>query len=275
MRKLLVLCLVAVAFVGGACGGSDRKPVAVLAAATERTIDAKTSRVAMEIEMPSPTGGDTVTLNAEGLFDYVTQKGTMSLDMSALGIPGMSGKAEMVLLGQVFYMKLPAGLLPGKPWLKVDVNALGQARGIDLGGLQQLGSNDPGTQLRYFTGAGDDTKKVGEEKVRGVDTTHYRGQFDLNKAKADAPADLKDDFDRFIEQLGSSSFPGDVWVDGDDLIRRVRMTITPKGTGASPTSGSLTTTQEFYDFGVKVDATPPPADQVSDFAQLLQSAGQG
>lgn len=271
MRRLLVVLLapLALLLLGPACGGSDEDPAAALASASTKTIDAKSSKVSLVIDA-TPEGADPTKITADGAFDYGARRGTMTMDAGAMGMPGLSGNIELILLGDLIYMKFPAGLLPGKPWLKLDLNTLGKQSGIDLAGLQELGSNDPSSFLRFLEGAGDDAKKVGEEKVRGVDTTRYRATFDLNKAKADAPADLKDDIDKMIEQIGKSTIPADVWVDDDGLTRRMKYSIDAVGEQKVAT----TITQELFDFGVKVDATAPPDDQVSDFAQLLQQAGQ-
>ena len=271
MRRLPALLLASLALVllGPACGGSDEDPAATLAAASSKTIDAKSSKVALVMEM-TPPGGSPTKIAAEGAFDYGTRQGTMTMDAGSMGMPGLTGNIEMIMLGELIYMKFPAGLLPGKPWLKLDLNSLGEQSGIDLAGLQELGSNDPSNFLHFLEGAGEDAKKVGEEKVRGVDTTHYRATFDLEKAKAEAPADLKDDVDQMIEQLGKSTIPADVWVDGEGLTRRMRFVFDAIG----EEKVGMTVTQELFDFGVKVEATAPPEDQVSDFAQLLQQAGQ-
>ncbi len=271
MRRLaFVLLVLVVVLLGPACGGDGgREPVAVLASASTETVDAKSSRVDLTVNIDDKTApGGVRKLNGEGAFDFTTGHGTLAMDTAALGLPGLAGKIQVVSLGDVYYVQVPSGFLPGKPWLKLDLATLGQSSGLDLGGLQQLGSNDPSANLRFVQGA-QDVEERGEAKVRGVDTTQYHFIVDLEKTKAKVSADLHDDIDRLIEQLGRSTYPADAWVDGDDRIRRLRITI--PGTGGA---GASVVTQEFYDFGVKVDAVAPPADQVSDFAELLQGAGQ-
>ena len=68
---------------------------------------------------------------------------------------------------------------------------------------------------------------VGKEKVRGVTTSHYR--------------------------LGGSDL--DVWVDGQDRLRRLSGTMPQPGTSTE----SISFRDEFFDFGVQVDATLPPS----------------
>lgn len=272
-RPLLVIILALAAALGAACGGDGGPaPIATILAASTRTIDADSSRVALSVDVtgavPKPGGPQRIT--GEGAFDYTAREGTMTMQTAGLGLPGVSGAVQLVMLGDVFYMQVPSGLLPGKPWLKIDTATLGQASGLDLAGLQELGSNDPSANLRFLQGAKDAVKR-GEAKVRGVDTTQYRFVVDLEDAKAKAPADLKDDIDRLIAQIGGSTYPADAWVDDDGLVRRLRVTL--DAVGGETDGSSAVVTQDFFDFGVQVDAVAPPADQVSDFAQLLQGAG--
>jgi hypothetical protein len=274
-RPLLVILLALAAVLGAACGGDGGPaPIATILAASSHTIDADSSRVALSVDVtgavPKPGGPQRVT--GEGLFDYAARKGTMTMQTDGLGLPGISGAIQLVMLGDVFYMQVPSGLLPGKPWLKIDLATLGQASGLDLAGLQELGSNDPSANLRFLAGAQDVVER-GEAKVRGVDTTQYHFVVDLEKAKAKAPDDLRDDIDRLIAQIGGSTYPADAWVDGDNLVRRLRVKL--DAIGGEDSGSSAVVTQDFFDFGVQVDAVAPPADQVSDFAQLLQGAGLG
>jgi hypothetical protein len=268
----LVLSLVVLAL-APACGGSDKKPVEVLSAATSKTVDSKSSRVALTIDTTptAATGNKAGKIVGDGAFDYTSRQGTLTMDTSAMGIPGFSGTIELILLGDVFYMKLPPGILGSKPWLKIDLATLGQQSGIDLAGLQELGSNDPAANLQFLRGASDKVEKVGSAEVRGVDTTQYHLVVDLEKAKTKVPENLQDDIDRIIKQIGASTYPADVWIDDHDLIRRLRFSFA----GAGGTDGAAATvTQEFYDFGVAVSAEAPPADQVNDFGQLLNQLGQ-
>jgi hypothetical protein len=233
--------------------------------------------MAIEIESApnALTGGKPLVLTGEGAFDFKKKVGSMTIDMSALGLPGASGKVPMVLDGEVFYIKLPSvfGLGP-KPWLKVDLSTLGDQAGLDLSGLQQVGGSDPTSALNYLQGVSEDgITKVGDEKIRGVDTTHYKATIDLEKAKAQVDESLHDDYDKIIEQLGRSTFPADVWVDGDNLVRKMRVSLRPASeqNDAAP----VTITQELYDFGTDVEVEVPPADQVGEFSSLLSGLAGG
>jgi hypothetical protein len=166
--------------------------------------------------------------------------GVMYMDMGALG--GKDGLSSMT---------------GGKSWLKLDLKAFGAGAGGSAGGL---GDANPGGALDSLRGAGD-VQKVGTETLRGVETTHYSAMIDPKKALAEAPAELQEKAKAGLDKL-KGPFPVDVWLDGDGQTRKISMDI-------GESTGRVSTTLEYYDFGVDVDVTAPPADDVFDFSQLL------
>jgi hypothetical protein len=69
-----------------------------------------------------------------------------------------------------------------------------------------------------------------------------------------------------VDESGVSGFPIDVWVDRVGRVRREQFQYSAAGVG-------MDMTMEFTRFGVPVDTTPPPADQVMDAGALLSAAG--
>ena len=70
----------------------------------------------------------------------------------------------------------------------------------------------------------------------------------------------------------NQSVPTEVWLDGKGRVRRLKQTVQ---LASGLVSGTTTLVLEYFDFGAKVDATPPPADQTSDFTALLGGTGGG
>jgi hypothetical protein len=241
--------------------GSD--PSSLIALAGQKTRAAGSARVSFTLEM---TGGEANgTMSGDGVFDQHGGRMTMDLRGLAGGALG-SGKAEVIFRDLVYYMKLPqaaAAQLPtGKAWLKFDLGALSRQQGLDLEQLAQLNQSDPSQALQLLSGA-EDFEKIGKEDVRGAETTHYRGTVDMSRVAENAPEDLQDDIRKIIEQTGDRAVPMDIWIDRDGLVRRLRWTQhLPQGT-------AMTMEEELYDFGVDVDAQPPPADEVLDLTALL------
>jgi hypothetical protein len=270
-----------------ACGGGDgdasapETPRAAVIEAANRTAEAGSSRASFEITMtglaPQP-----LTMTAEGIFDSAERRGRMTMDMSELGAGSGQdlGTAEMIFDDFVVYMKFPflTQAQPNlKPWLKFDLRELGKQQGFDLGQLSQLNQNDPSQALQYLRAASDDVTEVGEEEVRGVETTHYRMTVDLRKVVDLAPAEQREQLRATIDQIIESSdirmVPTEVWIDEDGLARR--MSFRYEGMRFAPgQQGDMKMTMDLYDFGVEVDVDVPPKNQVTDIQELIRQGAQ-
>ena len=118
-----------------------------------------------------------------------------------------------------------AGKLPGGArWMKLDLGRVGQALGFDL---QQLtgGQANPAQFLEFLKASGGSVSAVGQEMVRGVGTTRYRGTLDLNKALGVLPSSSRDALRSAISKMGLSSLPVEVWVDAHKLVRRIALAL--------------------------------------------------
>ena len=278
MRRRLLVLVLAVALVAVGCS-PEESPQEVLAAAPNQTIAERTSRLDLDVNV---TGGRAAgTFRGGGVFDYRAQRGQIELDLSTVGIPAPGGRAELLLLGDLIFVKLPLDLpeLAGRPWVKVDVKQLGRQAGVDLSSLRQLQNNDPTPSMQFLEGV-DTAEEVGKETLRGTETTHYKATLDLARVRQRVAPEVKDDVDRIRDQLGVEKVPTDAWVDGEGRLRRLRQRIdlaNAKTTGldGQPLSGVVTNTFELYDFGVRVDVQEPPADQVSDLGTLFGGATPG
>jgi hypothetical protein len=277
LARLLLGALAAAAVLGGCGGGDGASPQAAVADAATKTADAGTSRLALEVETEVP-GEEPVAFTGTGVFDYDGQRGRMAMDMSELleatGAPAGEGEMQIVFQSFVLYVKFPllTEQIPGsKPWLKLDLDELGKQQGIDLAELSRLGQGDPTQALQYLKAASDDVEEVGREDVRGAETTHYRATIDLRKVPDVAPAEQRERIRRTIDQVieasGESKIPTDVWIDDEGRVRRHRYT--QKLVAGEGRTAETTLTMELYDFGVEVDAEPPPASQVTDLSQVL------
>ena len=260
--------LVAVLFTA-ACGKDGEQ---VLAAAGETTADAGSSRMAMTVSAesaPSSTGSsvpaqEPLRMEVEGLIDYETGHGIMKMDMGALAIPGApEGEAEMRMLGSIVYMKLPGNELGNRPWIKFDLEAMSAAGGAPVPGLNPA-SNDPRGVLDALRGVSGEVEELGDEKVRGVATTHYRANVDLDKAQKAVPEARRDDFAAFSEQLGIETLPIEVWVDDEGRARRFAYEVDTPATSQAPAS-EVDLVVDLYDFGVDVEVEAPPESEVTDY----------
>lgn len=269
--KWAATMLLALALLAGGCGKSGEQ---VLAAAGDTTAQSGSSRMAMTVSAEPEASTDNTTtpsapafqIEAEGLIDYETGHGILTMDMGALGIPGApAGDAEMRMLGSVVYMKLPGNELGNRPWIKFDLEAMGEG-GAPVPGLNPA-SNDPRGVLDALRGVSGAVEENGEESIRGVTTTHYRATVDLEKAQDEVPKERRDDFAAFSEQLGIEELPIDVWVDEEGRARRFAYEVKTPAAGSTPAS-EVELVIELYDFGVEVEVEAPPESEVTDYGEV-------
>ncbi|CAM5521331.1 Putative lipoprotein OS=Streptomyces antimycoticus OX=68175 GN=SANT12839_012420 PE=4 SV=1 [Streptomyces antimycoticus] len=107
-----------------------------------------------------------------------TKPVAVRMTMRALG-QGADAAVEIRLVDGAMYLdggKEAAGELNGKSWLKLDLSVLGEKATGALGGgsLSRQADKNPADDSAFLSGA-DDVKRVGEETIDGVRTTHYRG----------------------------------------------------------------------------------------------------
>jgi hypothetical protein len=277
MRRLVpVAVIAALALTLSACGsGSSSSGSAapdatglgatkLIASSADKAAAAKTARMSGEVTVD--VAGKSTTLPLDGVLDFESGAFDFKYDFSQMGIPGAGdAKIEARVVDGIMYMNLGAlggkdglsSMTGGKTWMKLDLTAFGAGAG-SAGGL---GDANPGGALDSLRGAGA-VEKVGTDTLRGVETTHYRATVDPKKALAEAPAELQEKAKAGLDKL-KGPFPVDVWIDGDGQTRKISMDI-DTGTG-----GKVATTLEYYDFGVDVDVSAPPADEVFDFSRML------
>ena len=262
-RRIAVLLALAAALLAGACGSGGGDAAERVRAAADRTLAEGSARVALNLTFSiSAVSAD---VSGEGVVDLDQRRGSFTLDLGSLGM-GLGGEVEAVLDRGGIFVKAPAVLGGGKPWLKVDLAALGAQLGVDIGALGGLQSADLSQALAFLERGASGMAKVGSERVRGADTTHYRGTLDLGQVAADLPEDARASVDAAVAALGTMTVPADVWLDGDGRMRKVRLAVEsgPKG---APATGAIEF--ELYDFGVQADVAVPPADQVSDLLATI------
>ena len=254
----------------GGSSGSEAQKAVVDAAATTTNVTSYRTAVRTTFDLV----GRSVTVTGEGAFAPKRNRGTMTLDMSDLStiLRRRVGKAHLVLAGRALYMRLPFLKTPKhKPWLKIASGGSGQAGGVDFSSLLQLGQGGDPTQTLGYLAATEDVKKLGEEKVRGTPTTHYRGTVALAKvakhASPRARARTGLVVARLIALMRSNKLPVDVWIDHSGRVRRVDYRETLR-LQLRPTT--IRSSTELFDFGTPVVAPVPPASQVTDFTKLAR-----
>jgi hypothetical protein len=204
--------------------------------------DAGSSRVELRLV------GAKVAFVGSGAIDYAHERGQLVITDESGGrlVPG--GQMEGRFLGKTTY--LGWNLFDDRQWVKETDDAPSGTDRLIPG----FGGPSPDRLLGLLIKSSKEIEGLGNEEIRGVSTKHYRAHVD--------PMKLGED-DVFAE---NAELVVDVWVDGDQLVRRLRV----------PEAGedeAGATVFDFFDFGVEVDVEAPPADQVrsdEEFENLLE-----
>ena len=186
-------------------GGYDADEL--LAAMKAAVQDNETAHLVMDMS------GNGQSMSAEGDVSYEGDTTTMQLTMQS---PEMGqGAIEVRMVDGMLYMSMPPMTPEGK-FLALDVNDPNSPFG-NLGGVTQ---GDPMGTFKAFDEGLRDVKYLGSEDVDGEEMDHYVLTVD-GKAAAKAQG----------SPAGSvpDEITYDLWLDDDDLMRRIQYTMTGGG----------------------------------------------
>ncbi|MCL6667669.1 hypothetical protein [Streptomyces panaciradicis] len=259
----------------GTSGGSAThlSPVAALRSAEKSTDGADSARVESTTTM-----GSVMSMKADGALGWhegltgnlvITYTGgTMAATMRQLGTTSMQARyrpdAYYARMGEQFARR--AG---GKHWIRYGYKDLARLGGSSGAYLQdQMQNTTPNQSVKLLLASGD-VKKVGTERVRGVDTTHYAGTVDvadLARKNSDLSAGQLAGLKKQLTQAGVGTETVDIWLNDKNLLVKA----VEKGTMAT---GEYAQIAYYSDYGVKVSAPEPPAGDTEDFKDLLKNQG--
>jgi hypothetical protein len=252
----------------GASGGTQEaaNPAERIARSADATREQGSARVSVD-----------QTINRDGQEVMTTSEGVVDMDENAAQLTTSSegAETEVVVDGTTTYLRVPpeqgAVLGEGVEWVKFDLGAIGEQAGIDLAALQSQQGSDQ--TLIYLTGA-TDVREEGTEEVGGTDTTHYSFTIDFAKLAEQGPEATRSSFQSLIDNFDLDTAPAEVWIDGDELIRRFSFEATydfPEGSPVDKFTSSSTV--EYSDFGVEANIEVPSGDSVVDFQEAVGQQG--
>jgi len=287
---LLVVPLILAACANAPNAGSGDARTAVLDA-FRRTADAGSAHATFELT--ADLQGRTIDISGTAEYQMDPSDPTSLRERVVLQIPpltlGMTGGEVEVRVtdGPVLYVKAPmleTYLHVPTPWLKIDPSESGDGGSTGMGSMAGLA--DPSALLNMLDGA-ISAEQVGTDRIDGAEATHYQVTVDVARAMSSfvglMPAAERQrigpQLPTALAKLRSSGLdriPFDVWVDADGYVKRTQVSIdlsglAPQGQtqGGAPT---LSMTFTFSDVGAPVEVEPPPADQVTDAADLTPSS---
>jgi hypothetical protein len=204
-------------------------------------------------------------------------KPTIAMSMKMQAPEQAAGETvEIRLVDKAMYLGGGAEMakeMDGKRWLKFDLSGSDAAKDLDKMGSTSQAEQNPAAESTFLTGA-KDVKKVGSEKVDGVETTHYTGTVTLAELRAslkDSKGETREQREKSIKQyekLGVDKLTMDMWVDGEDHTKQFRM----KG---QADKGPMDMTITFLDYNKPVTVKAPPAGEVADLGEMFKELGQG
>ncbi|MEU0738360.1 DUF1396 domain-containing protein [Streptomyces sp. NPDC006134] len=255
------------------CGAGEESPemtpAAAVAKAAKNTEGITSFRYQMTGKVPEQG-----RIEAEAAM-RVKPEVAMSMKMKALD-QDAGGTVEIRLVDKAMYMgggAAAAQEMGGKSWLKFDLSALGADKALNQLGTASQADQNPATESTFLTGA-KDVKKVGEEKIDGVETTHYSGTLSLDELRTslkDEDKETRERREKSVEQyekMGVDKLTMDMWVDGEDHTKRFRMR-------GEADKGPLDMTITFLDVDKPVEITAPPAKDVASLEDLMAEASAG
>ncbi|MFD6168028.1 hypothetical protein [Streptomyces coeruleorubidus] len=189
------------------------------------------------------TGTLTITYTGGTLADTMRRLGSTS--MEARYLPD----AYYARMGEKF-----AEQTGGRHWIRYAYEDLEALAGGSAHLGDQMRTATPNQSVKLLLASGD-VRKVGEESVRGRSATHYSGTV--------AAADVTDAaLKKQLTAAGVTSETVDVWIDERNLLVK-------KVEKARMTTGRMTQTAHYGDYGVRVRAQRPPLSDTGDFEDLM------
>lgn len=237
----------------------------VLAAAVSGTAT-QTARIAITTSIQAT--GMSLSFTETGEFDFANSRGmlTMSapIDMTELFVPPYV---------YIKYSGATGGSLPhGKTWIKLDTGSIDSVTTMSgIGG-------SPADLLASLTAIAGSERIIGATTIRGVPVTEYQVNVDPAKMAAKVSGAERAGLAQFAASFGKGSTPVDVWVDHQNLVRQVRLSLAEPGLSEAPSADGkmgLVLSLDFYDFGVPVQVSAPPAAQVASLSGPSAIAGLG
>jgi hypothetical protein len=242
-----------------------------IVAAVETT--AATGSVALDMTLEfndssSVPDGTTIDMTGSSTLGD-PRRAELSADFEALGV----GRIEMLIEEDQVYMRggvfddLLSKLPAKREWLFVDLSSSDPA--VDQFRSLSTGQNNASHLLYFLLGSSGQVREVGTEEVDGVSTTHYALTADLDRALAEAPAEVADSLRANIEELEAggvqTKLDADVWVDDERLIRQVGYVYRLSDSGGG---GQMTATVTLSGFGEPIEFDVPDPNQVAPVTQL-------
>lgn len=254
------------------CSGAEKfDPIAALRQVQKKTGGVDSAKIEGTTEM-----GNLMSMKQTGAVDWSDgMTGTMQITYTggsmadAMKQSGGSGSMEARYYKNGYAVNMGDGFAQqsgGKRWISYDYADLAELAGASGEAMKQQMQNATPSQGVQSLLASGDVKKVGEEDVRGVRTTHYSGTLDVAELTGKNSA-LDDDqlaeLKKQLDEVGITTEKVDIWVDENDLLVK-------KTERAKMKTGEMNSTVYYSDYGTKVSVEKPSAGETIKFTDLMK-----
>lgn len=258
----------------------DQDALDAVTQAVENTVDEGTAAFTVTVEAGG-TGTEAdgqAPIEAEGEVDFDNE-------MRRIVLVGPQGDLDVIIDGDVAYVELPA--TEGDDWMRIDLADLFD-EDLGMGGPAGIPFQDPADNLRLLEASALHAAETGSETIDGTDTTRYELVIDIEAAADEARDDVQDAVSDISDRTGLQELEMEVWVDDDDLIRRVTYSIDLDQATVTETEddadaaveadpeGLVLVTVDYHDFGLTLDIEVPAEEDVIDLDEdAVRDAIQG
>jgi hypothetical protein len=241
-------------------------------AAKQGTAKSKSSKTTIDAAL----GTSKVTGTLTAYYDGPASK--IEANMTIDGEPG-----TLRLVNRTLFLKLDpaekAELKTDKNWGSVDLDSKDpQTKAFGKAMVRSFEMGDPAKQLELVEKTGRIVRSE-QTQLNGVPVNHYFVEFDVKKQidlflGDDVPADQRAKIEKRLEGK-DLQVPAEMWFNAEQLPLKLTMDLTSfmKSAGNTP-DGEVKSTYTYSDWGASVDVTPPPADEVGDYAEMNKKAGR-
>ncbi|MEU8585585.1 DUF1396 domain-containing protein [Streptomyces sp. NPDC048664] len=256
-------------------GGSEESPQMTPAAAVAAAAKNSAGITALHYSMSGTMPG-AGTIRAEARMSMKPLAMTMKMSSS---VQKTAEPVEIRYVGSVMYINGGAEAakeLKGKHWLKFDLSGTAAAQQMNSQPAGAGQANQNPAQDSTFLSTSKNVQKVGTETVKGVKTTHYKGEITVGQMREALKNQklgkaAREQREKSIDQyaaLGADKMSMDLWIDGDSHVKQFRMR-------GDTSKGAMDVTTVFLDYDKPVSVTAPAAGDTVDLAAMMKDAQQG
>lgn len=251
--SVLLLAVLLNSFLNGS-EGSPEAPLALnpVASAAERVEKFEGGRMSLYVVYSSPILPRPLAASGSGAYNEETGRSRLTLNMKN-PLTGQPMQMLQISDGDIEYEGgdiVAEALPPGKEWVRTE-------EGDDESSL----SFDESMELLESP---ERFRFVGRESINGKMTRHFRGEVKITELidwfREQGEDDKAEEYEE-IQGTVPTEISAEGWIDGKNLLRRLRMVIPTPGEDGGPPM-TIDMRMDFFDYGAKPDIQLPNPDSV-------------